>query len=114
MTSRFVSLLLAFGLRMSGLSTPAQGAVTAERGPAVEALLGDALGADDSPAAPVLPEAPDEREGMIDLPELFDLLHGPDRRGVAAAGLPCPALASPATPYLEGLRRPPRSQTRLG
>ena len=114
MTSRFVSLLLAAWLLMSGLSTPAQGAVTAERGTAVEALLADGIGADDSPGAPVSPEALDEREGLIDLPELFDLLHGPDRGGIAAAGLSCPALASPATPFLEGLRRPPRGQARLG
>lgn len=113
MHSRFVSLLLVVWLMMSGLSTPAQGAVTADHGPAVEALLGDSLGADHSPMTPVLPEAPDERDGMIDLPELFDLLNGPGRGGVAATGLPFPALASPAKPYLEGLRRPPRS-TRLG
>jgi hypothetical protein len=114
MTSRFVSLLLAVWLLMSGLSTPAQGAVTAERGPAVEALLADGFGADDSPTAPVTPETLGEREGLIDLPELFNLLHGPEDGGVAAAALPCPALASPATPFLEGLRRPPRGQTRLG
>ena len=113
MHSRLVSLLLVVWLMMSGLSAPAQGAVTAEHGHAVEALLADDLDADHGPLAPVLPEAPDERDGMIDLPELFDLLNGPGRGGVSASGPSFTALASPAKPYLEGLRRPPRS-TRLG
>lgn len=111
MSTRLISILVAVWLLLAGLPAAAQAPAADERTATVESMwTGDTTPGESPPLAP--PDAPSERDSLVDPPELFDLLRAPARPGAVAANLPCPRLATPPAPYLEGLRRPPRSSPR--
>jgi hypothetical protein len=114
MSTRLISILGAVWLLLAGLPAAAQASTADERVAAVELLLaGDRSPDGESPpVAPAPPDAPGERDSLVDLPELFDVWRAPARPGAARTNLPFPRLAAPPAPYLEGLRRPPRSSLR--